>query len=231
MSEIEMKIKEHTQDIAKLCEMLTRSLQSHLDGGMENADTYETGAVVDMIKDLTIAKEKAIKGLYYAEILEAMQGKEYGEDYDEDGPKFYRGRSATTGRFVHRAYTEPDEEMRMYTEAGTHNRRMYGGENTRGYADGEARGYEEGRMRGYNDGHMRGYEEGQEKAQRENKMGGGKYDKNRMAYHNAGNDKERRMESLNEYLRTIADDLTKMIAEMDTNEKQTVRNKLQATAS
>lgn len=223
MSEIEMKIKEHTQDIAKICDMLTRSLQSHLDEGIDKADTQEAGAVVDMIKDLSIAKEKAIKGLYYAEILEAMQGKDYGEDYDEEGPKFYRGRSARTGRFVHRAYTEPLEEMRMYTEAGS--RRNY--EGGRSYE--EAKGYEEGRMRGYNDGHMRGFEEGQARGYEESKeKSGGKYDKSRMAYQQAGNNKEKRMESLNEYLHTIADDLTKMITEMDTNEKQTVRNKLQA---
>lgn len=188
-------------------------------------DANELGEVVDAIKDIKMA-------MYYGKITEAMDGNEYGKDYDEDGPKFYRGRSSTTGRFVHRAYTEP-EEMRMYTEAGTHNRNSYSrrgyedGE-SRGYMDGEARGYEEGRSRGYEEGQARGYEEGRARAHEENQSGGSKYDKHRMAYQNAGNDKEKRMESLNEYLRTIADDLTKMIMEMDTNEKQTVRNKLQA---
>lgn len=218
MSEIEMKIKEHTEDIAKICDMLTRSLQNHLDGGIDKANTQETGAVVDMIKDLAIAKEKAIKGLYYAEILEAMQGKEYGEEYDEDGPRYYRGRSQTTGRFMHRPYTEPgdmikvsrDGEKMYYTEAGTHNRRSY---------EDHARGYEEGQARGYEEGHERGYTEGRNSS---------RYEKARRGYEDAGRDKEKRTASLNEYLHTITDDLTKMIEEMDTNEKQILRNKLQA---
>ena len=48
-----------------------------------------------------------------------------------------------------------------------------------------------------------------------------------MEYKEAGKDKEKRMESLNEYLRTIADDIAQMLLDMDTSEKQTVRNKLQ----
>lgn len=239
MSEIEMKIKEHTEDIAKICEMLTRSLQSHLDGGIESADTYETGAVVDMIKDLTIAKEKAIKGLYYAEILEAMQGKQYGEEYDEDGPRFYRGRSTTTGRYMHRPYTEPEGVRVMthhegdgrmyYTESGNQgSMRSYEDNQARGYQEGQSRGYQEGQARGYQDGHARGYEDGREDAQREKRSGGGKYDQLKKEFKNAGNDKEKRKSIIAELLQVVDTDMTSLIPDMDTSEKQTVRNKLQA---
>ena len=60
---------------------------------------------------------------------------EYGVDYDENGPmkKGYRGRSATTGRYVHRPYMEVMRDMDMP------NKMYYGGEMQS--RDGENRGY------------------------------------------------------------------------------------------
>ena len=75
---------------------------------------------------------------------------EYGVDYDENGPmkKGYRGRSATTGRYVHRPYIEVMRDMDMP------NKMYYGGEMQS--RDGENRGYK-GDMHTYPDGSVSYY--------------------------------------------------------------------------
>lgn len=122
MSEIKMKIEKETDKLKGLCEKITDKLVSHLDSGFDQVDAGEVGAVVDMIKDLAEAKEKTVKAMYYSQLMDAMEDSEYGKDYDEDGPiKYYRGRSATTGRYVHRPYTKMMDDRDMDRDAG----RMY----------------------------------------------------------------------------------------------------------
>lgn len=124
MNEVEMKIKEKTERIGNICERLTSMLENHLNDDILSADTEEVGKVIDMIKDLGEAKEKAVKALYYEQIMEAMLESEYGEDYDVYGRRGYRGRSKTTGRYMHRAYEEmmPEDVER---EIEMRNGRMY----------------------------------------------------------------------------------------------------------
>lgn len=226
MSEIEMKIKDKTKDLGEICEKLTKTVTQHLEESIKDADTQETGAVIDMIKDLAIAKEKTIKCMYYEQLMEAMSGSEYGEDYDEDGPRYYRGRSARTGRFVHRGYEEhmmrdmdkgegrmyyAGEDARSYTGATVSGGMSTGGMNSRGYEE----GYEEGHRKGYREAassydHARkGYEESKEMEKQ-------------------GGSKEKKLQALNEYLNTITEDLAEKMQNMDSQEKTVLKNKLQA---
>lgn len=234
MSEIEMKIKDKTKDLGEICEKLTKSVSQHLEESIKDADTQETGAVIDMIKDLAIAKEKTIKGMYYEQLMEAMSGSEYGEDYDEDGPRYYRGRSARTGRFVHRGYEEhmmrdmdkgegrmyyAGEDARSYTGATVSGGMSTGGSTSGGMSGGSSRGYEEG----YEEGHRKGYREAFSD-----------YDHARKGYEESkekekkGGSKEQKLQALNEYLNTITEDLAQKMMDMDSQEKTVLKNKLQA---
>lgn len=234
MTEIEMKIKECTEPISKACEKLTKHLEHHLDNGIEEADANEVGAVADAIKDLADAKEKTIKGLYYAQIMDAMKDSEYGEEYDEMGPKYYRGRSKTTGRYMHRSYMEPmdmNEHDRMSYNGNMN--RNYGGENSKPYSEkvhmrdmdrGDSKMYyTEDR---YHEGYKRGYEEGSMNS------GGGssRIEMSKKGYEEAKEtkDKEMRIQKLNELINSITEEVTPLIREMDVTEKSMLRNGLQA---
>lgn len=238
MSEIEMKIKDKTKDLGEICEKLTKTVSQHLEESIKDADTQETGAVIDMIKDLAIAKEKTIKGMYYEQLMEAMSGSEYGEDYDEDGPRYYRGRSARTGRFVHRGYEEhmmrdmdkgegrmyyAGEDARSYTGATVSGGMSTGGSTSGGMSGGTSGGSSRGYEEGYEEGHRRGYREASSD-----------YDHARKGYEESkekekkGGSKEQKLQALNEYLNTITEDLAQKMMDMDSQEKTVLKNKLQA---
>lgn len=226
MSEIEMKIKEATKEIDDIKEALIKGLDSHLEHGVQSANAQEIGEVADAIKDLADAKEKCVKAMYYQQLMEAMSESKYGEDYDEDGPKYYRGRSARTGRYVHRPFDVPTEMGHKVQMRDMDQGRMYYSGEDRGYNE----GYSEGQHRGYNEGHNDGYRKGYEEARM---MGGNesKYDRTRKGYENAkekGEEMEKKLQALQAYLGTITDELSDKIMEMSTQEKQLVRNSLQA---
>lgn len=206
MSEIEMKIKAETEDFAKICEKLTDKLMSHLNDGIDQADTEEVGAVIDMIKDMCDAKEKCVKSMYYTQILEAMKDSEYGEDYDEDGPKFYRGRSATTGRYVHRPYTKMMDDRDMDRDHGKMYYTEYTGNMPATVPYPMAKGYEDGYIAGMTNGskyenHKKGYEESK--------------------------DLEGKVKNLDSMLGDIEDDLSKIMPGMGNQEKTLLKNRLQ----
>lgn len=178
-----------------------------------------------MIKDLCDAKEKCAKTIYHETLIEAMNDSdnEYGRDWDEDGPlRGYRGRSATTGRFVHRAYTEGRDmdrhEGRMYytVEPANDNRAAYG------------RGYEEPR-RAY-DGNRKIWSDGSEEYTRgytDGKMASAtRYDMARKGYEEA-EDKTEKREKLQSIMDALEQDLMPYAPTMDANEKQIVRNGMQ----
>ena len=244
--EIEMKVKEKIKPLEEMCDKLVKCLDSHLDQGIPEADTNEVMAVADIIKDLCEAKEKCVKSMYYMELLKAMEESEYGEDYDEDGPirRGYRGRSATTGRYVHRPYTEMMRDMDMP------HKMYYGGEMQS--RDGENRGYK-GDMHTYPDGsvsyyggenqrYMRmmeeadrnGYNRGYSDGMVAGKANGSSVTNSpitnaRRGYEEAkekGN-KEERINKLNEMMTSIKDEIKPMLPEMDVSEKSVVRNGLQ----
>lgn len=110
----------HVERIHKMQECLTEKAVNELEKGIENVDTSEMGQVVDMIKDLAEAEyhsiiSKAMKKAdeeeeeYDKELLRSLKA-EYGE---ESGRRYYdqyryaNGRFAPKGRGTRRGYEEP----------------------------------------------------------------------------------------------------------------------------
>lgn len=110
----------HVERIHKMQECLTEKAVNELEKGVENVDTSEMGQVVDMIKDLAEAEyhsiiSKAMKKAneeeeeYDKELLRSLKA-EYGE---ESGRRYYdqyryaNGRFAPKGRGTRRGYEEP----------------------------------------------------------------------------------------------------------------------------
>lgn len=154
MTESKMEMKEATRNLCAIREKLEMGILKDLDNP-NNIDAEEAEKVVDMIKDMAEAEEKLAKKAYYCKITEAMEESEYGEDYDEEGPKMgragYRGRSTATGRYIHRGGYTPDhmrdgyplmydpvENYRMgyrdgQTESGSSNMNRTGSMDSRSY--------------------------------------------------------------------------------------------------
>lgn len=110
----------HIERMHKMQECLTEKAVSEFEKGIENVDTSEMGEVVDMIKDLAEAEyhsiiSKAMKKAdeeeeeYDKELLRSLKA-EYGE---ESGRRYYdqyryaNGRFAPKGRGTRRGYEEP----------------------------------------------------------------------------------------------------------------------------
>lgn len=110
----------HVERIHKMQECLTEKAVNELEKGVENVDTSEMGQVVDMIKDLAEAEyrsiiSKAMKKAdeeeeeYDKELLRSLKA-EYGE---ESGRRYYdqyryaNGRFAPKGHGTRRGYEEP----------------------------------------------------------------------------------------------------------------------------
>lgn len=73
------KLMEKLKPICEMKDTLVEWAKCEIDGGKEHICTNEMGEVIDMIKDLVYAEEKAIKAHYYKKIIEAM-----GEQEEED---------------------------------------------------------------------------------------------------------------------------------------------------
>lgn len=110
----------HIERMHKMQECLTEKAVNEFEKGIENVDTSEMGQVVDMIKDLAEAEyhsiiSKAMKKAdeeeeeYDKELLRSLKA-EYGE---ESGRRYYdqyryaNGRFAPKGRGTRRGYEEP----------------------------------------------------------------------------------------------------------------------------
>lgn len=215
------KIKEATMCLDKSIEKLESCLESDLNEGMDSVNVCDLEKLSNSIHYLCEAKDKKVNSIYHETLIEAMQDATYGEDYDEDGVlKGYRGRSARTGRFVHRAYTEREMDMQdgrmgykpeMYDKGYTEER--HGSVNSgynKGYEDGHNRGYEEGRMKGYEDGRS---------------AGRSSYDRAKRSYEESP--REAKPEKLRHLMETLEEELTPMAPQMDANDKAIVKNGLQ----
>lgn len=223
MSEVRMKVKEKTERLGNICDRLASVLETHLNENFNDADEDKVGKVVDMIKDLGEAQEKAIKSLYYEQIMEAMQESEYGEDYDLYGRRGYRGRSKTTGRYMHRPYEEMmPEDMRR--EMDMDRGRMYYSEIPVG--SGSGTNTNDGQMH-YNRGYERGYEDGMNNSSMEHS---GRIEKARRGYEEAkeAKRKEESIQKLNEMVSAVTNEFKPLIPSMDVTEKSILRNGLQA---
>lgn len=99
MSDVETKVKTATKDVCDLMDKVTRGFLNDF----ESMSVEEAYKVADIYKDLAEAKMYIVCAMEKEQIMDAMKESEYGVDYDEDGPMGYRGRSASTGRFVSRS--------------------------------------------------------------------------------------------------------------------------------
>lgn len=164
---------------------------------------------------------------YHCKIIEEMEKSEneYGEDYDENGPlRGYRGRSATTGRYVHRPYRtigmspyyrdmDLDEEKMYYTDDSA----MENVNDRNGYSRGYSDGYAEGQ-------NTKAYESRIDKAIRS-------YTDAMSSTTNSDKDKENKIKTLTELMHSFEMELLPHVKNMDANEKQIARNNLDSLKS
>lgn len=211
----------------EMIEKLTEVAKCELSKGVEEIDTEEFGKAIDMIKDLAEA-------MYYRTITVAMDDAEYGVDYDWEGRKGYRGQPRDAmGRYTIRrsggmrmGYEEPPywhitpdmyhdwdgmteaERMRDMDKDTLH--RMYYTEpvimTTGSMHDATGRrDSREGRSGMMRKGYMEAKEMGKEKGDK--------------------------MKSLEEYMKSMAEDLTEAIEGASPEERAMAKQKLSVLVS
>lgn len=232
-------------DIKNMHEMIEKLVccaKAELDmKGIEEVDAEEMGKVVDIIKDLAEAR-------YYQTLTKAMEDSEYGEEYDENGPKEaerkgYRGQPRDSmGRYrSRRGRRGYEDRMPMYDDAEWMRDmdrnamgRMYytdtGGGNVSGgmaSSRGQAGGMNNsgnGNM-GYYEG-MRDRREGRSGQRRKSYM-----ESKEMHRGNSAEDKQHKMKELENYMNELGSDITEMIADSTPEEKSMLKTKLQTLAT
>lgn len=204
----------HIERIHKMVECLTEKTLSELDKGIENVNVEEMSEAVDMIKDLCEAEYRAVivKSMkkadeeeeeYDKELLRSLK-TEYGE---ENGRRFYdhyryaNGRFAPKGKGTYRRGYEEPPYMHMYPEA-EHMRDM-----DRDY--GKMYYTEPMSESGY-DRAKRNYTETKE-----------------MHSGTTPEDKEQRMKALDKYIKTVTNEIIKIVSDnATTEEKSLIKNNM-----
>lgn len=204
----------HIERIHKMVECLTEKTLSELDKGIENVNVEEMSEAVDMIKDLCEAEYRAVivKSMkkadeeeeeYDKELLRSLK-TEYGE---ENGRRFYdhyryaNGRFAPKGKGTYRRGYEEPPYMHMYPEA-EHMRDM-----DRDY--GKMYYTEPMNESGY-DRAKRNYTETKE-----------------MRSGTTPEDKEQRMKALDKYIKTVTNEIIKIVSDnATTEEKSLIKNNM-----
>lgn len=213
-----------------MLEKLTKCAEMEFEKGVENVDTKEMGEVVDIIKDLAEAE-------YYAKITKAMDEAEYGEEYDymgayeDDMRKGYRGQPRDSrGRYMsrrgrgRRGYEEPMYHMplEMYKDYSAEELRDMD-RNTMGrmyYTEGSTGGS----MATRSQGSMNGGRDSRE----------GRSGTSRRGYMEAkeqGKEKGEKMKELENYMKSMAEDLTEAIEGATPEERAMAKNKLSVLVS
>lgn len=198
--------------------MIMECVKTKIDGiGLDNLDESN---LCELEKWTAIAKNIAAFDYHY-HITEAMEKpeNEYGVDYDEDGPlKGYRGRSATTGRYVHRPYRTIGMDPNLRDMDLADNKMYYmddsGMENVN-----DRNGYSRGYSDGYAEGQSKSYESRMDKAIRS-------YHEARNTGTNSEKDKENRIKTLTDLMHSFEVELIPHVKEMDATEKQIAKNSL-----
>lgn len=197
-----------------MIECLTEKALAELDKGIENVDTKEMGEVVDMIKDLNEAEYRAVivKSMkeadeeqkeYDKELLRALKN-EYGE---EGGRRYYdhyryaNGRFAPKGKGTYRRGYEEPPYMHMYPEA-EHMRDM-----DRDY----------GKMYYTEPINESGYDRAKRNYTETKEMHSG----------TTPEDKEQRMKALDKYIKTVTNEIIKIVSDnATTEEKSLIKNNM-----
>lgn len=204
----------HIERIHKMVECLTEKTLSELDKGIENVNVEEMSEAVDMIKDLCEAEYRAVivKSMkkadeeeeeYDKELLRSLK-TEYGE---ENGRRFYdhyryaNGRFAPKGKGTYRRGYEEPPYMHMYPEA-EHMRDM-----DRDY----------GKMYYTEPMNESGYDRAKRKYTETKEMHSG----------TTPEDKEQRMKALDKYIKTVTNEIIKIVSDnATTEEKSLIKNNM-----
>ena len=188
-----------------MIETLTEVAKCEIDKGIENVDTKEMGEVADIIKDLSEA-------MYYRTITVAMEDSEYGVDYDWEGRKGYRGQMRDSkGRYMSRRrgympmmHDYDWDNMQMDRDMDREHGKMYYTEPMTMHNDNQP--HTESRY----DRARRGYEETKS-----------------MHKDNSPESKQMKMKSLEDYMKSLAEDVTDMVNDMSPEEKSLMKQKMQ----
>lgn len=204
----------HIERIHKMVECLTEKTLSELDKGIENVNVEEMSKAVDMIKDLCEAEYRAVivKSMkkadeeeeeYDKELLRSLK-TEYGE---ENGRRFYdhyryaNGRFAPKGKGTYRRGYEEPPYMHMYPEA-EHMRDM-----DRDY----------GKMYYTEPMNESGYDRAKRNYTETKEMHSG----------TTPEDKEQRMKALDKYIKTVTNEIIKIVSDnATTEEKSLIKNNM-----
>ena len=97
--ELEEKIK----PIAQIKDKLIKALESEIERGIMQMDTKETGAIIDMVKDLSEVERNCYETGYYKSVIKAMEEGEQSPRYGEDrmgynNRRYANGQYAPKGR-------------------------------------------------------------------------------------------------------------------------------------
>ena len=217
------------EQLKMMKERLVGCVEKQISGNLEYANAEELGEAVDMIKDLSEA-------IYYCTITEAMDDKSqqakgghypvshyYGENMREypmyDYPMMYASNGSQSGMNSSsgsRNYTpmlySSDGNRQSYGESRNYTPMMYasnGGSTSYMYHSPE-----------YGYPHMNPELEGRSPMARRRYMDGKRQ-----------NDKQTQMKELEQYTQELANDLTDMIKEASTEEKQLLQQKISLLAS
>lgn len=256
-TKIGIKLEEETKPIKKMCEKLMDAVNHELDKGIENIDTKELGEAIDMIKDLYEAKEKLVKSCYYKSVIEAMEEHDFEDEEEimDEGRRDYRGQPRDSrGRYMsrrggRRGYEEPmyyqmTPEMyhmypaEYYRDMDRESGKMYysGGSSNSG---GSSRGGQGGSMSSMSSGNSgmmgsqggsREYSDGDrgQSSRSENARRG--YEEAKMMQDGSPESKKKSMESLENYMKELGEEMSELIGKMDSSEKSMLKNKLQTLA-
>lgn len=220
----------HVKRIHEMIEKLTKCAEMEFEKGVENINAEEMGEVTDMIKDLAEAE-------YYAKISKAMDESEYGEDYDymgaydEHSRKGYRGQPRDSkGRYMSRR----GYESRMMPEMYDYSDMEYMRDMDRDYGkmyytdgmNGSSRG---GSSSGMSNGSNRGYSQSGNRDSREGRSGQSRrsyMESKEMHKDNSPESKQHKMKELEEYMKSLAEDLTEAIQDATPEERTMAKQKL-----
>ena len=252
-TKIGIKMEEETKPLKKLCEKLEESIGAEFNKGIEQIDVEEMGKAIDMLKDLYEAKKYMLEGCYFKSVVSAME--EYGEDeeMEDDERRGYRGqprsasgrfmsrgdgRRSNRGRGSRRGYESPMMEYddmdyedmqymrdmdRPYGRMGYSGSGSSGGSSMVGSTSGNSSMNSGSSNMGYSESGSN-YGSRMQRESREGKSG-----QMRRGYIEAkeqGKDKTEKMKSLEDYMKSMAEDLTEAIENASPEERSMVKNKL-----
>lgn len=219
------------ENLKKMKECLMSKVEAQIYGNLDQVNAEELGAAIDMIKDLSEA-------VYYCTIIESMEEQEEEgkkKKHQNGGMMYYSRPMPIYDTTYPIEYYDPRYRARyndgtMYASNGSNSGSNSGGNNARG---GGTRGYSDGNYAMYNDGMMYPqypmpyYRDGMMHDPQEGRSG-----KRRKMYMEgkAHKDKVKQMQELEAYMQELAQDITEMVQDASSEEKQLLQSKINTLA-